>query len=60
MEYVLLGILYILCILDDIVMIGILDYEYKYNFSWVLLGFVKYGLCVNLIKCEFFKKRVSY
>lgn len=60
MEHVLLGIPHTLCILDDIVMTGTSDHEHKHNLSRVLSGLAKHGLRVNLTKCEFFKKRVSY
>lgn len=59
-EQVLQGIPHTQCILDDIIITGTSDEDHKRNLSQVLSRLAEHGLRVNLTKCEFFKKRVSY
>ncbi len=60
MDQVLQGLPMVQCYLDDIIITGKDFHDHLENLSKVFERLKQYGLKVNLAKCVFFKKQVSY
>ena len=60
MEQILSGLSGVQCYLDDILITGSSEQEHLRNLDQVMDRLSKYGIHVNLKKCEFFKSSVSY
>lgn len=60
MDTVLQGISGVKCIIDDMIITGSSEKEYLRNMEAVLTRLDEYNVRVNLNKCKFFIKRVSY
>ncbi|XP_044155518.1 uncharacterized protein K02A2.6-like [Bufo gargarizans] len=60
MDEVLAGIPFTQCLLDDMLITGPTDEEHRKNVEAVLGRLQKYGLRVNLSKCEFLKSQLEF
>ncbi|XP_044139657.1 uncharacterized protein K02A2.6-like [Bufo gargarizans] len=60
MDEVLAGIPFTQCLLDDMLITGSTDEEHRKNVEAVLGRLQKYGLRVNLSKCEFLKSQLEF
>ncbi|XP_040275489.1 uncharacterized protein K02A2.6-like [Bufo bufo] len=60
MDEVLAGIPFTQCLLDDMLITGPTDEEHRKNVEAVLERLQKYGLRVNLSKCEFLKSQLEF
>lgn len=60
MDKVFQGLSGVKCIIDDMMLIDNDDANHLQNLYAVLGRLARYGLGVNLEKCQFFKDRVSF
>ncbi|KAL5018941.1 hypothetical protein ScPMuIL_004663 [Solemya velum] len=60
MDTILQGLTGVKCIIDDMIITGKTDEEHLQNLDAVLQRLDEHELRVNMDKCEFFKKKVSF